>query len=257
MMNRGLARANRLISTAASSDFGVDRPGLGERAPEPAARLEPLHLVGAPVEAQLRAGEQGMTGIPFGDVGERQFDRAAALGQPPPAPARPAAARPARMPRGSSSRSTHGSGEGADAVEPLANQSGAEAGALGGAHRQLRRQPTVNQRQTGLQRLRRGRPLEQLRQDRQTLEQRVFGLGVAGGQRPGVGLSRAAGDGVQIGSGRRGARPAGPRRSEPATGCAGASASCSACRMDLAIARVLRSAGRTPLGVAQPNFPFR
>ena len=130
-------------------DFGVDRPGLGERAPEPAARLGSLHLVGAPVEAQLRAREQGMTGVPFGDLGERQLDCAAALGnRHQRALARQQLDQHAC--REVVEQKHAWQGECADAIEPLAHQAGAEAGALGGAHRQLRRQPTIGQRQTGL-----------------------------------------------------------------------------------------------------------
>ena len=197
-----------------------------------------------------------MTGIPFGDVGERQFDHATALGRRHQRPL--ARQQLDQHACGEVVEQKHAwQGEGTDAVQPLANQSGAEAGALGGAHRQLRGQPTVNQRQTGLERLRRSRPLEQLGQDRQTVEQRVFGLGVAGGQRPGVGLSRAAGDGVQVGSGRHGARVLGPRqvgvRSRLRRGI-GVLFGMSDGSGHRSRARVC---WQTPLGIAQPNFPFR
>ena len=179
---QGAGQREQVDQDRGQEDLGVDRPGPGERAPEPAAARDALDLVRPAVEAQPRPGEQGVAGI-----AGRRARRAAARSRRRRSRASTTCARsPGNIPTRthalrSSSRSTQGK------VSSLIRASGwrtsraAETGALGGAQRQLRRQAAIGQRQTGLERLRRGRALEQLGQDAQAGQQRIVAAG-GGGQ---------------------------------------------------------------------------
>ncbi len=249
MMNNGLASANDVDQKRRQHDLGVDRPGLRQRAPEPAADVGALDLLGAPVEPDLGPREQGVAGIALGELGERQLDRAATgLGHQHP---RLLASQELDQDAGAAplQKQDAGQREVADLSQRAAHQAGAEAGAGRRPGRQIGGQAAVLQRQARLEDLGRGRPLEQLGERDQAGQQWIIE-----GRRPGARFqpgapappssagSRSAGAGRGMSSGdcsagpvagwRSGSRPEiagtasplGPRR----IGCATSVESCAA-----------------------------
>ena len=167
----------------------------GRAYPRTSAAARRPDLLRPPLQAQLRAGEQGIADIALRDAGKRQLDRAAAgLGH----------CHQGALARQQIDQHTcravleqqHArQGELADPIERLAHQSGAEAGTFDRPDRQFRAQLAVSKRQTGGERLGRGRALQQPGQDDQATKQGIIQAPARRSPRPGLDQATAGGTG--------------------------------------------------------------